>query len=92
LDALINADAELAHSVCTADDEVDRINREMYYQIQDGIRNHPEQMACLLHLLSVSRHFERIADHATNIAEDVIYMIAGEIVRHRVEEFVHRGS
>jgi phosphate transport system protein len=49
-------------------------------------------MACLLHLLSVSRHFERIADHATNIAEDVIYMIAGEIVRHRVEEFVHRGS
>ncbi|HOF61062.1 MAG TPA: phosphate signaling complex protein PhoU [Candidatus Latescibacteria bacterium] len=92
LDALINGDTELAHSVCAADDEVDQINREMYYQIQDGIRNNPEQMVCLLHLLSVSRHLERIADHATNIAEDVIYMIAGEIVRHRVEEFTQKRS
>ncbi|HOT35771.1 MAG TPA: phosphate signaling complex protein PhoU [Candidatus Latescibacteria bacterium] len=92
LDALINGDTELAHSVCAADDEVDQINREMYYQIQDGIRNSPEQMVCLLHLLSVSRHLERIADHATNIAEDVIYMIAGEIVRHRVEEFTQKRS
>ena len=92
LDALINGDTELAHSVCAADDEVDQINREMYYQIQDGIRNSPEQMVCLLHLLSVSRHLERIADHATNIAEDVIYMIAGEIVRHRGEEFTQKRS
>ncbi|HQE61562.1 MAG TPA: phosphate signaling complex protein PhoU [Candidatus Latescibacteria bacterium] len=92
LDALINGDTELAHSVCAADDEVDQINREMYYQIQDGIRNSPEQKVCLLHLLSVSRHLERIADHATNIAEDVIYMIAGEIVRHRVEEFTQKRS
>lgn len=92
LDALINGNTELAHAVCTADDEVDAINREMYRQIKEGIRNHPEQVECLLHLLSVSRHLERIADHATNIAEDVIYMVDGEIVRHRVEHYTHKGS
>ena len=69
------------------DDEVDAINREMYIQVQEGIRQHPERMQGLIHCLSASRHLERIADHATNIAEDVIYMIAGEIVRHKAEDF-----
>ena len=44
-------------------------------------------MECLIHLLQASRHLERIADHATNIAEDVIYMINGEIVRHHAEDY-----
>jgi phosphate transport system protein len=87
LDALVNADTALARQVCLDDDEVDAINREMYIQVEEGIRANPEQMECLIHLLSISRHLERIADHATNIAEDVIYMIEGEIVRHRTEDY-----
>ena len=87
LDALVNFNAKGARAVCAMDDEVDAINREMYIQVQDAIVAHPEQAESLIHILSVSRHLERIADHATNIAEDVIYMIAGEVVRHRVEEY-----
>ena len=51
-------------------------------QVKQGIREHPESMDSLVHLLGVSRHLERIADHATNIAEDVLYMLEGEIARH----------
>ena len=87
LDALINLDADLAHEVCASDDEVDAMNRQMYLKIQEAILKNPEQIASLIHLLSASRHLERIADHTTNIAEDVIYMIEGQIVRHRTEEY-----
>jgi phosphate transport system protein len=87
LDALVNRDAELAWSVIAADDEVDAMNRQMYVLVQDGIRARIDNVECLIHMLSISRHLERIADLATNIAEDVIYMVEGEIVRHRVEEY-----
>jgi phosphate transport system protein len=87
LDSLVNLDSRLAWEVCASDDEVDEMNREMFRQVQEGIRKNPSRMECLLHLLSSSRHLERIADHATNIAQDVIYMIEGEIVRHRAEDF-----
>ena len=92
LDSLVQRDLDLAQKVCLADDEVDDINREMYAQVQAGLRSNPEQMDVLIHLLSTSRHLERIADLATNIAEDVIYMIAGEIVRHRVESYHHERN
>jgi len=87
LDALVNVDAGLAREVCADDDQVDAINRTMYNKVQDGIRAHPDQIEALIHFLSISRHLERIADHATNIGEDVIYMIEGEIVRHKTEDF-----
>jgi len=87
LDALVTENAKLAHEVMAADDEVDAINRQMYQVIQDGIRSRPDRMPSLIHLLSVSRHLERIGDLATNIAEDVIYMIEGDIVRHRTENY-----
>jgi len=87
LDALINHDAELAHKVCASDDIVDGMNRQMYLKVQETIVKNPEQISTLIHLLSVSRHLERIADHATNIAEDVIYMIEGQITRHKTEEY-----
>lgn len=82
LDAFMRMDAQASRHVVLADDEVDAINREMYNKVFDGIRKHPEQAECLIHYLTVSRHLERIADYATNIAEDVIYMIEGRIVRH----------
>ena len=92
LDALVNLDAGAALAVCAADDEVDAMNRQMYLQVGEGIREHPDQVESLTHLLSVSRHLERIADHATNIAEDVIYMVRGEIVRHQAEQYRTEAS
>jgi phosphate transport system protein len=87
LDALMKQDARLAYEVLETDDEIDLMNRDMYARIEDAIRKKPEHLESLIHLLSCSRHLERIADHATNIAEDVIYMIDGVIVRHRAEDF-----
>ena len=87
LDALVNLDARLARKVCACDDEIDAMNRQMYLMVQEAMNAHPDQIEPLIHLLSASRHLERIADHATNIAEDVIYMIEGEIVRHKAEEY-----
>ncbi len=92
MDALVNGDIQVARKVLIADDEVDAINRQMYDQVKNGIRRHPDQLDALIHLLSVSRHLERIADHATNIAEDVLYMIEGEIVRHRAEQYLQPPS
>jgi phosphate transport system protein len=87
LDALVNLSAQQAREVLVSDDEIDAMNRQMYLMVQDAIHAHPDQTGSLIHLLSASRHLERIADHATNIAEDVIYMIEGVIVRHKTEEY-----
>jgi len=87
LEALVNMDSKLAYEVCAADDEVDAMNHQMYLEVQDEIRSHPDRTQSLIHVLSASRHLERVADHATNIAEDVIYMIEGRIVRHKAEEY-----
>ncbi|MFH1718005.1 MAG: phosphate signaling complex protein PhoU [Planctomycetota bacterium] len=87
LEALVNMDSKLAYEVCAADDEVDAMNHQMYLEVQDEIRAHPDRLEALIHVLSASRHLERVADHATNIAEDVIYMIEGRIVRHKAEEY-----
>jgi phosphate transport system protein len=84
LDSLVNLDTKLAREVCAADDYVDAINREMYNLITEAIKAHPEQVDILIPYLSVSRYLERIADHATNIAEDIIYMVDGVIARHNV--------
>jgi phosphate transport system protein len=82
LDAMVNKDSELAYEVFTLDQRVDAIHREMFDDIQRAILSNPEQIDNLIRLLSISRHLERMADHATNIAEDVAYMLEGEIIRH----------
>lgn len=87
LDAFVNLDSKSAREVLTKDDEVDEINRQMYDLVKAEILKHPESINCLIHMLSVSRHLERVADHATNIAEDVVYMIEGAIVRHHAEDY-----
>jgi len=92
LRALVDMDPLLAREVCTADDEVDEINKKMYEQVKNGIRKNLADVDFLIHLLSISRHLERIADHATNIAEDVIYMVEGEIIRHSTEDFKTHGK
>jgi phosphate transport system protein len=87
LDALVNLSAPQARAVLASDDKIDAMNRQMYQIVQAAIGAHPDQTPSLIHMLSASRHLERIADHATNIAEDVIYMIEGVIVRHKVEDY-----
>ena len=87
LDALVNLSPSQAREVIVRDDQIDAMNRHMYGVIQDAIRARPDQTGALIHSLSASRHLERIADHATNVAEDVIYMVEGAIVRHRTETY-----
>jgi phosphate transport system protein len=82
LDAFINLDYDTAFQVMTMDDEVDSIKHEAYDMIKKSMREHPEKVGFLINLLLISRHLERLADHATNIAEEVVYLIEGEIIRH----------
>lgn len=82
LDALVNLDEDLAFKVLLLDDEVDAKKKEAYNLIKGAISENPDNVSYLINLLLISRHLERLADHATNIAEEVIYMIEGEIVRH----------
>ena len=86
LDALVHADPALAQKVRESDDEVDAQRRTIEKQIEEQISAHPDRTESLMRLASVARHLERIADMATNIAEDVIYMVEGEIVRHHRTE------
>ena len=86
LDALVNHDTRLARTVREDDDLVDNMRRQIQIRIKQSVRAEPEKFECWMKLNSVSRHIERLADMATNIAEEVIYMTEGEIVRHRPQE------
>lgn len=86
LDALVNLDARLARHIIASDADVDAALRSMFGAVRDGILERSDRTDAYLAVLSVSRHLERVADHATNIAEDVIYMAEGEIVRHRGDQ------
>jgi phosphate transport system protein len=83
LHALINLDSKLAAEVILTDDKVDDLHKCMYSLIQNRIKDDIEHIECLINILSVSRQLERIADQITNIAEDVVYLVEGNIVRHK---------
>lgn len=87
IDSLVNLDIDTARDVWAKDAEVDAIHRQMYGAVKMGICERQDQMEQLIHLMGVSRYLERIADHATSIVKDVIYMVEGEIVRHRGKEW-----
>ena len=82
LDALMKTNAVLAKTVCESDDEADRLDQQIYKEVQRQLRAHPESSESLVPILEASHNLERIADHATNIAEDVIDLVEGEIIRH----------
>ncbi len=82
LDSLIRCDVNLAYQVAVSDDTLDEMNRDMYTKVKNGILNSPEYVDNFLHFIAISRSLERIGDHATNIAEDVIYMAQAKIIRH----------
>lgn len=84
LDAFVNLDVKQALMVVRMDDEVDRYNNQIIQEIIKLMTESPLNIQHGLSMFSAVRHIERIADHATNIAEDVVYLVEGEIVRHRV--------
>lgn len=92
LDAFVNGDVRAARLICAEDDEVDELNREIIEAVWKLMQRDPQTIERATHLFSVSRHLERIADHATNIAEDVVYMVEGKIIRHRTEQFIRKGE
>jgi phosphate transport system protein len=85
LDAFVNLDANQAKRVCRMDDEVDHYNLEIIEQARRYMKRSPDNVDPGLHLFSAARQLERIADHATNIAEDVVYLVEGNIIRHHPE-------
>ena len=86
LDAVVNADTALARQVREEDDAVDEARMQIRQRVLRGIKANPDQVESLLRINSVSKHIERLADMATNIAEDVVYMVEGDIVRHRMTD------
>ena len=82
MQAFIDRDEELANAVLLLDDEVDRRNHEAFESLSQLIRKQPELTPQALNALVISRNLERVGDHATNIAEDVIFWVSGADVRH----------
>jgi len=83
LDALVDLDSEKAKSVLLQDDSVDNLHLSMYQEVGDNIQFDPQHVGVWMEILAVSRYLERVADHCTNIAEDVEYMVHGRIQRHQ---------
>lgn len=92
LDSLVKKDPALARTVLSLDDTIDEMNRGMYHILQDVMCSDPESTQRAMHLLSTSRHLERIADLATNIAEDVVFMVEGELIRHGRDPLLNKDA
>ncbi len=86
LDAFVKRDADLASTILPADDDVDRLRDLVYNELIGIMQRDPTLVDAAVHLMFISRSLERIADHATNIAEDVIYLVRGIDVRHHAAE------
>jgi phosphate transport system protein len=83
IQSLLEADARLAESVLAMDDEIDDMNRDVQSELIDVMQQHPIVSSQALNAIIISRNLERAADHATNIAEDVIFWVRGSDVRHK---------
>ena len=92
MDSFVNLDCTAARRILAMDHQVDQYNCEIIDELQALMQKQPNMIAPALHCFSGVRHLERIADHATNIAEDVIYLVEGEIVRHRHKNLTESPS
>jgi phosphate transport system protein len=86
LDAFVRKDVKLARSILARDDEVDQLKDQVFRVLLTYMMADPGTIERALGLILISRHLERIADHATNIAEDVIFVVEAKDVRHHHEE------
>ena len=82
LDAFATGDAAEAEAVLRLDDELDAMNRDAFVAVESSVKDNPQWARSALDILIISRNLERIGDHATNIAEDVIFWVRGADVRH----------
>lgn len=82
LDALVRMDVDMAYDVRDMDEQVNRMRNEAYDSMKKSIQANPQMVESIINMYLISRHLERIGDHTTNIAEEVIYLIEGEIIRH----------
>lgn len=85
INAFINRDDRLALDVCERDDQVDQLNEQVFRELLTYMMQDAETITRAVDLILVGRHLERIADHATNIGEDVIYMVKGKTIKHHIE-------
>lgn len=86
LDAFVNQDPKLAKCVCEEDDEVDNLNDQIFRELLTYMLEDQKTIHRALELILIARNLERIADHSTNICEDVIYMVQGRTIKHHIEE------
>jgi phosphate transport system protein len=82
LDSFVTENHELARSVIKCDDEVDHLKNQVFREFTSYIQTHPQNVEAALDLILIARNLERLGDHATNIAEDVIYVTTGKDIRH----------
>jgi phosphate transport system protein len=82
LDAFVREDTELALAVCTADDAIDQLHEQLFRELLSFMAEDPTTVSRAMRLLFVSKYLERVGDHATNIAEMVIFMVKGRSIRH----------
>lgn len=92
IDSYVELNTKVARHVIQEDDLVDEMNKEIIDGLVDTMKQSPELVEPAMHLFSASRHIERVADHATNIAEDVIYLVEGAIVRHGYDDSLTHSS
>ncbi|MGB9006070.1 MAG: phosphate signaling complex protein PhoU [Candidatus Aminicenantales bacterium] len=85
INAFVNRDADLARDVCRRDDEVDQLNDQIFRELLTYMMQDPANIPRAVGLILVGRHLERMADHATNISEDVIYLALGKTIKHHIE-------
>jgi len=86
LDAFVNRDVAKARNVCERDDQVDNYNDKIFQELLSLMSKDQSTVNRAVYLIIIGRSLERIADHATNIAEDVIYMVEGRVIKHHAEE------
>jgi phosphate transport system protein len=82
LDAFVNRDAELARAVCRSDDPVDELTGQIFREALSHMVGEPQTISRAIRITFIAKYLERIADHATNVAEMVVYMVEGKIIRH----------
>jgi phosphate transport system protein len=86
LDAFVNKDSKLAKDVCRRDDEVDNLNKKIFMEFLRSVSQDEKTIERAVDLILIAKNLERIADHSTNICEDVIYIVEGKTIKHHMEE------
>ncbi len=86
IESFVRRDSDLAREVCRRDDDVDNLNHQIFRELLTYMMTDTRNIGRAVDLILIGRHLERIADHATNIAEDVVYMVVGRTIKHHIEE------